>query len=72
MPRLDGIAAARAIRALDRPDAGTVPLVAVSADAFADDVRKCEAAGMNAHIAKPIDPARLYSVLSAAIAARGK
>ena len=59
---VDGLAAARAIRALDRPDAG-VPLVAMSANAFDEDVEKSLAAGINAHLAKPIEPVRLYAAL---------
>ena len=62
MPVMDGLAAARAIRALDRPDAG-VPLVAMSANAFDEDVEKSLAAGINAHLAKPIEPVRLYAAL---------
>ena len=55
MPRMDGIAAARAIRAMERADAGTVPIIALTADAYAEDARRCLEAGMNAHMAKPID-----------------
>jgi signal transduction histidine kinase/ActR/RegA family two-component response regulator len=65
MPVMDGFGAAAAIRALDRPDAKTVPIIAMSADAFADDVQKCLDAGMNGHIAKPIDPEAMYAALSA-------
>ena len=56
MPVMNGYEATRAIRRLDRPDAKTVPILAMTADAFADDVQKCLDAGMNGHIAKPIDP----------------
>ena len=55
MPLLDGCGAARAIRAMDRPDAGTVPILAVTANAFAEDISATTAAGMDAHISKPID-----------------
>ena len=55
MPRMDGCEAARQIRALPRPDAGSVPILAVTANAFAEDVSATTAAGMNAHISKPID-----------------
>ena len=55
MPIMTGYEATRAIRAMDRPDAGTIPIVAMTADAFAEDVQKCLDAGMNAHVAKPID-----------------
>ncbi len=68
MPVMDGCEAARAIRALDRPDAKTVPILAMTADAFADDVRKCLDAGMNGHIAKPVDPETLYRALGDATA----
>ena len=55
MPVMTGYEAARAIRALDRPDAKTIPIIAMTADAFAEDVKKCLDAGMNAHVSKPID-----------------
>ena len=54
MPVMNGYEATRAIRALDRADAG-LPIIAMTADAFAEDVKRCLDAGMNAHIAKPID-----------------
>jgi len=63
MPVMDGITAAETIRGLDRKDAGTVPIIAMTADAFADDVQKCLAAGMNGHLAKPIDPEKLFKTL---------
>ena len=55
MPGMNGYEATRAIRALPRPDAGTVPIIAMSADAFSEDVQRCLACGMNGHTAKPID-----------------
>ena len=55
MPKMDGCEAARVIRALDRPDAGATPIIAVTANAFAEDVAATAAAGMDAHISKPID-----------------
>jgi signal transduction histidine kinase/ActR/RegA family two-component response regulator len=56
MPVMDGEHAARAIRALDRPDAKTVPILALTANTFDADVQAALNAGMNAHLAKPIDP----------------
>ena len=55
MPIMTGFEATEAIRALDRPDAGTIPILAMSADVFADDIKHCLDSGMNAHMAKPID-----------------
>ena len=55
MPEMNGYDATRAIRALDRTDAKTIPIIAMSANAFAEDVQEALASGMNAHIAKPID-----------------
>lgn len=54
MPVMNGYEAARAIRALDRADAKTVPIIAMTADAFVEDIRNAEAAGMNGHMAKPL------------------
>ncbi len=64
MPVMDGCEAARTIRALKRPDAQTVPIIAVSANAFAEDVAMTAEAGMNAHISKPIDFDVLYGTLN--------
>ncbi len=55
MPVMDGYAATRAIRALERSDAATVPILAMTANAFAEDVEKSRECGMNGHISKPID-----------------
>ncbi len=55
MPVMNGYEATAAIRALDRKDAASLPIVAMTADAFAEDVKKCMDSGMNAHVAKPID-----------------
>ncbi|WP_296009718.1 ATP-binding protein [uncultured Adlercreutzia sp.] len=64
MPVMDGHAAARAIRALKRPDAAAMPLVAMTANAFAEDVRLAKEAGMNAHVAKPLDIQALARVVA--------
>jgi len=64
MPVLDGYAAARKIRLLERPDAKTVPILAMTADVFSEDVQNCLEAGMGAHIAKPIQPQVLYETLA--------
>jgi len=63
MPVLDGYGATRQIRAMDRTDARTVPIIAMTADAFHDDVQKSKDAGMDGHISKPIDPAVFYATL---------
>ena len=67
MPVLDGLAATRRIRSLDRPDAQTIPVIAMTADAFEEDVQRCRAAGMNDHIAKPVSPELLYKKLVVAL-----
>lgn len=64
MPVMDGLTAAHRIRSLDRADAADVPIVATSANAFAEDVKRSLASGMNAHVSKPIDPEKLAKVLS--------
>lgn len=55
MPVMNGYEAARAIRKMERPDAAGIPIIAMTANVFAEDVREAAAAGMNGHIAKPID-----------------
>jgi PAS domain S-box-containing protein len=59
MPEMDGFEAARRIRTLDVPEAKTVPIVAMTANVFKEDVEKCFAAGMNDHLGKPVDFAEL-------------
>ena len=54
MPVMNGIDAAKTIRSLNRPDAKTLPIIAMTANAFYEDAQKCLAAGMNAHLAKPL------------------
>ena len=54
MPKLDGIAATKAIRDMERPDAVEIPIIAMTANAFEEDARKCVEAGMNAHLSKPL------------------
>ena len=63
MPHMTGYEATQAIRGLDHPDALSVPIIAMSADAFSDDIQHCLDCGMNAHIAKPIDIMELTRLL---------
>ena len=64
MPHMDGIEATKAIRAMNRNDAASVPIIALSADAFAEDAQRCRDAGMNDHLAKPIDVKELTRLLA--------
>ncbi|MGX8705091.1 MAG: response regulator, partial [bacterium] len=63
MPEMDGLEAAAAIRALDRPDAKTIPIIALTANAFDEDVQRSLQAGMNAHLSKPVETDHLYQTL---------
>ena len=63
MPIMDGLSATRNIRHLSNADAESIPIIAMTANAFDDDIEKSKAAGMNAHLAKPIEPERLYQTL---------
>lgn len=63
MPVMNGYEATRAIRALSRPDAQTIPIIAMTADAFSEDVQKCLESGMNAHTAKPINLEEVLALL---------
>ena len=67
MPIMDGYEATRAIRALPRPDGKTIPIFAMTADAFTEDVSSALASGMNGHLAKPIDVAKLYTTVAGVI-----
>ena len=64
MPELDGYEATGQIRAMPRPDARTIPIIAMTANAYREDVNRALAAGMNAHIAKPIDVSALFNTLA--------
>lgn len=64
MPVMDGYEACRRIRALDRPDTQSIPIIAMTANAFAEDERQALACGMNAHVAKPIDVHALERVVA--------
>lgn len=63
MPVMDGYEATRRIRGMDRPDAMAVWIVAMTADAFVEDVRQAKESGMNEHISKPVEPSRLQEIL---------
>ncbi|MBQ3879999.1 MAG: response regulator [Oscillospiraceae bacterium] len=63
MPVMDGYAATRAIRALPRPDAAEIPILAMTANTFAEDIARAHEVGMNGHIAKPIDIPKLMQML---------
>ena len=63
MPVMDGLAATAAIRALDRRDAKHIPIIAMTANAFDEDVQQSLQAGMNAHLSKPVEPDHLYQIL---------
>lgn len=63
MPVMDGLTATEKIRQLNRPDATIIPIIAMTADAFSDDIQECIDAGMNAHLAKPINQETMFSTL---------
>ncbi|MEG1859100.1 MAG: response regulator [Christensenellaceae bacterium] len=63
MPVMDGLTAAKSIRQMRKSDAKTIPIIAMTANAFDEDIEKTKAAGMNAHLAKPIEPALLYQTI---------
>ena len=63
MPKLNGLDATRKIRSLKRQDAKTVPIIAMSANAFVEDIMNSKIAGMNMHLAKPLDETKLINAL---------
>ena len=72
MPGMDGLEASRRIRSLERRDAAAVPIIAMTANAYDEDVCACLAAGMNAHIAKPIDTGVMFRTLAKYVRAKAK
>ena len=63
MPVMNGYEATRKIRSLDRPDAGTIPIIAMTANAFVEDIQESKEAGMNEHISKPLDITKVLSAI---------
>lgn len=63
MPNMNGYEATNEIRSMNRSDAATVPIIALTANAFAEDIEKCREAGMNGHLSKPIEPEKVYETL---------
>ena len=69
MPVMDGLSATEAIRRMKRPDAKTIPIIAMTANVFDEDIQRSLQAGMNAHLPKPVEPDVLFSTLGRLIAA---
>ena len=69
MPEMDGLEATRAIRSLDRPDAATIPIIALTANAFDEDAQRSMQAGLNAHLSKPVEAETLFDTLESLISA---
>lgn len=71
MPNMDGLTATKAIRSMARKDAKTIPIIAMTANAYDEDRKKSKEAGMNIHLTKPIEPAVLYDTLKKCMKTRG-
>ena len=67
MPEMDGLEATRTIRAMDRSDAKEIPIIALTANAFDEDVQRSLQAGLNAHLSKPVQPEALFETLEGLI-----
>ena len=67
MPEMDGLTATTTIRAMDRTDAKQIPIIALTANAFDEDVQRSLQAGLNAHLSKPVDPDNLFETLASLI-----
>ena len=68
MPEMDGLEATKAIREMDREDAKKIPVIALTANAFDEDVQRSMQAGLNAHLSKPVEPEILFETLESLIA----
>ena len=67
MPEMDGLQATMAIRKMDRADAQKIPIIALTANAFDEDVQRSLQAGLNAHLSKPVQPETLFETLETMI-----
>jgi CheY-like chemotaxis protein len=67
MPEMDGLEATKVIRASDHADAKTIPIIALTANAFDEDVQRSMQAGLNAHLSKPVEPEALFDTLGSLI-----
>ncbi|MEG1971994.1 MAG: response regulator [Oscillospiraceae bacterium] len=63
MPVMDGLKATKEIRSMERNDVKKIPIIAMTANSFDEDVRQCMEAGMNNHLSKPFEPQKLYKTL---------
>ena len=70
MPEMDGLEATRRIRAMERNGAKKIPIVALTANAFDEDVQRSMQAGLNAHLSKPVEPEALFQTLESLIQPR--
>jgi CheY-like chemotaxis protein len=68
MPVLDGVGATKAIRSLHRKEAASIPIIAMTANAYDEDIKACLDSGMNAHLAKPVEPETMYQEIAKALA----
>ena len=71
MPEMDGLEAARRIRAMNRSDAKSIPIIALTANAFDEDVQQSMQAGLNAHLSKPVEPDVLFETLEEKVTREG-
>jgi CheY-like chemotaxis protein len=67
MPEMDGLTASKTIRAMNRADSKSIPIIALTANAFDEDVQRSMQAGLNAHLSKPVEPDSLYETLESLI-----
>ena len=72
MPVMDGLEATRTIRAMERADCRSIPIIAMSANAFDDDLKKSVACGMNGHLSKPVEVEKLYRTLEQVLSEKGR
>ena len=70
MPVMDGLSAARAIRSMERKDATVIPIIAMPANAFDEDRRRSREAGMDRHLAKPLDPQEIIRTINECVKSR--